>query len=50
MFSMPPAMATSTSPVAICCAAVTMACAPDPQTRLIVIAGTDTGKPPPIEA
>jgi hypothetical protein len=29
---------------------VTMACAPEPQTRFTVIAGTDTGKPPPIEA
>ena len=50
MFSMPPATAASISPVAICCAAVTIACAPEPQTRFTVIAGTDTGTPPPIDA
>jgi hypothetical protein len=50
MFSMPPAMATATSPVAICCAAVTIVWAPEPQTRFTVMAGTDTGKPPPIAA
>jgi len=47
---MPPAMAASISPAAICCAAVTMACAPEPQTRFTVMAGTDTGMPPPIDA
>ena len=50
MFSMPPAMAASISPAAICCAAETIACAPEPQTRFTVIAGTDTGTPPPIDA
>src|SRR5258708_22986615 len=46
MFSMPPAMATSTWPSQISCAAVAIACAPEPQTRLTVIAGTATGTPP----
>jgi len=50
MFSMPPAMATSISPAAICWAAVTMACAPEPQTRFTVMAGTATGTPPPMAA
>ena len=50
MFSIPPAIAASISPAAICWAAVTTACAPEPQTRLTVIAGTDTGTPPPIAA
>jgi hypothetical protein len=50
MFSMPPAMAKSTSPAMICWAAVTTACAPEPQTRFNVMAGTETGTPPPIEA
>src|SRR6202162_1592222 len=45
MFSMPPATATSMLPSAISCAAETMACAPDPQTRLTVSAGVDTGSP-----
>ena len=34
----------------ISCAAETIACAPEPQTRLTVIAGTSTGSPPPIAA
>jgi hypothetical protein len=34
MFSMPPATATLMLPRAISCAAETMACAPEPQTRL----------------
>ena len=34
----------------ISCAAVTIACAPEPQTRLTVIAGTSTGTPPSIAA
>ena len=37
MFSMPPATATSTLPSRISCAADTMACAPEPQTRLTVM-------------
>ena len=45
MFSMPPATATSTLPSRISCAAETIACAPEPQTRLTVIAGTVTGRP-----
>ena len=45
MFSMPPATATSTLPSRISCAAETIACAPEPQTRLTVIAGTVTGSP-----
>ena len=50
MFSMPPATAASISPAAISCAAETIACAPEPQTRLTVMAGTSTGAPPPIAA
>ena len=50
MFSMPPATALSTMPSMISCAAETMAWAPEPQTRLTVIAGTSTGKPPWIAA
>ena len=46
MFSMPPAIALANMPSMISCAAETMACAPDPQTRLTVIAGTPTGTPP----
>ena len=45
MFSIPPAIPASISPAAICWAIVTTACAPEPQTRLTVIAGTATGKP-----
>ena len=37
-------------PSQISCAAVTIACAPEPQTRLTVIAGTETGRPPSIAA
>ena len=50
MFSMPPAMAASTWPSQISCAAEAIACAPEPQTRLTVIAGTATGTPPLIAA
>ncbi len=50
MFSMPPATAASTAPAAISCAADTIACAPEPQTRLTVMAGTVTGRPPRIAA
>ena len=50
MFSMPPAMAVSTLPSQISCATDAIACAPEPQTRLTVIAGTATGTPPLIAA
>lgn len=49
MFSMPPAIATLAYP-ATSSAALAMACAPDPQTRLTVTAGTCTGRPPPMAA
>src|SRR5262249_13626520 len=45
MFSIPPATAASMLPSAISCAAETIACAPDPQTRLTVSAGMVTGRP-----
>ena len=45
MFSMPPATATFTPPSRISCAADTIACAPEPQTRFTVMAGTVTGSP-----
>jgi hypothetical protein len=48
MFSMPPAIAQSTLPSQISCAAEAIACAPEPQTRFTVIAGTETGTPAPI--
>ena len=50
MFSMPPAMAPSVKPSQISCAAVAIAWAPEPQTRLTVIAGTSTGTPPSMAA
>ena len=50
MFSIPPATATWSWPSQIACAAVAIACAPEPQTRLTVMAGTETGKPPWIAA
>ena len=40
MFSMPPATALSMKPSITSCAALAIACAPEPQTRLTVIAGT----------
>src|SRR5215831_7245938 len=43
MFSMPPATATLMLPREISCAAETMACAPEPQTRLTVRAGVVIG-------
>lgn len=46
MFSMPPAMAASAKPSQTSWAAEAMAWAPEPQTRLTVIAGTLTGTPP----
>src|SRR5476651_1574172 len=45
MFSMPPATASFVKPDAISWAAETMDCAPEPHTRLTVIAGTETGRP-----
>src|SRR5262249_23962372 len=45
MFSMPPATATLILPREISCAEETMACAPEPQTRLTVSAGVVTGSP-----
>src|SRR5438067_2731724 len=45
MFSMPPATATLMFPREISWAAETMACAPEPQTRLTVSAGAVTGSP-----
>src|SRR5258708_5386672 len=50
MFSMPPATATSMPPSMISCAAETIACAPEPQPRFTVMAGTDPGSPPRIDA
>jgi len=50
MFSMPPATALSTSPSMISAAALAIAWAPEPHTRLTVMAGTSTGRPPPIAA
>ena len=46
MFSMPPATALSMKPSMTSCAALAIACAPEPQTRLTVMAGTSTGTPP----
>ena len=43
--SAPPATATSASPVAIVCAAETIACTPVPHRRLTVNAGTSLGMP-----
>jgi hypothetical protein len=43
--SAPPATATSASPVAIDCAADTIACTPVPQSRFTVKAGTSFGIP-----
>lgn len=46
MFSMPPAITHSASPRRTSRAAEAIASAPDPQTRLTVMAGTDSGRPP----
>ena len=46
MFSMPPAIAQSTRPSVTSMAAEAIAWAPEPHTRLTVMAGTSTGKPP----
>src|SRR5712692_342470 len=45
MLSVPPARTTSASPSLISCAAITMACNPEPQRRLTVRAGTPMGQP-----
>ena len=45
MLSMPPATAALALPSRISCAADTIACAPEPQTRFTVMAGTVTGRP-----
>ncbi len=46
MLSMPPAMTQSAWPSAISIAALAIAWAPEPQTRLTVIAGAASGRPP----
>src|SRR6267142_2830155 len=45
MFSTPPATNASPSPALIACAALAIACSPEPQRRLTVCPGTSTGKP-----
>ena len=45
MFSMPPATTTSTSPARIICDAIATDFSPDPQSMLIVVAGTSFGMP-----
>ena len=45
MFSCPPAMTMSASPQRTACAASMTAFKPDPQTLLMVIAGTAAGMP-----
>jgi hypothetical protein len=45
MFSWPPAMTISLSPSRMACAASITAFRPEPQTLLIVIAGTACGRP-----
>ena len=50
MFSIPPATTTSTSPARIICVAIATDLRPDPQSMLIVVAGTSFGIPAPIAA
>ncbi len=50
MFSWPPATTMSASPCAMACAASITAFRPEPQTTLIVIAGTAAGMPALISA
>src|SRR3954465_2423090 len=50
MLSCPPAMTISASPALIACAARCVAFSPDPQTLLIVIAGTIFGMPAMMDA
>ena len=50
MFSMPPATTMSTSPARIICEAIATDLRPDPQSMLIVVAGTSFGIPAPIAA
>ena len=49
MFSIPPATTMSTSPARIICEAIATALRPEPQTMLIVVAGTSFGTPAPID-
>ena len=48
MFSIPPATTMSTSPARIICDAIATDLRPDPQSMLIVVAGTSFGIPAPI--
>src|SRR5271156_292924 len=50
MDSVPPATATSPCPAIILCAAIAMACSPEEQKRLMVIAADSTGSPARKEA
>ena len=50
MLSAPPASPNSASPSASDCATETIACTPEPQSRLTFIAGTLSGTPAPIAA
>ena len=50
MLSWPPAMRISESPSRIACAASITAFRPEPQTALMVIAGTEFGRPDLISA
>ena len=50
MLSAPPASAKSASPSSSACTAETIACTPEPQSRLTFIAGTLSGTPASIEA
>src|SRR6185503_3833312 len=45
MFSTPPATNASPSPALIACAALAIACSPEPQRRLTVCPGTSIGRP-----
>ena len=50
MFSMPPATMTSASPARMICDASVTDFRPEPQSMLIVVAGTSTGSPAPTAA
>jgi hypothetical protein len=50
MLSIPPATTMSTSPARIICDAIATALSPDPQTMLMVVAGTSCAMPAPIAA
>ncbi len=47
MLSIPPTTTRSASPARICEAASMIALSPDPQTRLMAVAGTDAARPDP---